>query len=405
MNSHKVSQFGSLLILSFLMLIFQANLHGIELKKIIIVSRVNNEKITTEKSKFAHQGDKVELFCVLEAVIENNVVYFSEAEQIELDNRKIPASKMRKWDVNSLKNIEIEWFKVEPYMMHEKLKGNDPECLWFKWYTNAHVPGCNKNRGWIDYDQIEYKEIKIVNEKNKWIIGADAHPTDILYDINNGLGVMRYKVMVTHYSGDHKQIICSLGKESVNNYGIIPKVHMVNFRKDDSFLGWLSSFFNVPGVFGSTKVQVEEYIGIDCADLITGAYNKFKKKDVSYSNVEGLMKHTKIIIDSKYLHSNGKISASGDSFADVDIEFGKDVLPGDIIFFNYPENENKKSYGSWDHVGVIYADKGNDGKADGKLNKYDLILHAGPEEPRLNILNYQGFTGDIPTLIRIGRFK
>ena len=63
--------------------------------------------------------------------------------------------------------------------------------------------------------------------------------------------------------------------------GLPPQVFRVSVRKYGGFLGYLTSFFNVPGVFGSIPYQSNNYIGSDCCDVLTAAYGKWKGKVIT----------------------------------------------------------------------------------------------------------------------------
>ncbi|MEW6558086.1 MAG: hypothetical protein AB1349_12170 [Elusimicrobiota bacterium] len=89
----------------------------------------------------------------------------------------------------------------------------------------------------------------------------------------------KVKIIYTDKSGK-KQVLATPGKESVDYCGITQKVHRIDFRKDNTYLGWLSSYYNVPGVFGSVDSQDNEYTGIDCADLVVAGYRKYSNKNI-----------------------------------------------------------------------------------------------------------------------------
>lgn len=393
--------------LFFFFICIFSSLSGLEITDELILSSVNND-IATQSPKFALENDKINLYCLARANSGQKVAYFTSAKNVKIGEESIPPPGIKEWNESELGKIEINWYKVEPYMKHNVLKSNEPEFPGFEYYANAHLPFCSKNRGWIGYDTIEYKETELSEFRNKWSMIADAHPTDKEYDINDGLGVMRYKVKIVHTDKNgKKQVLSTPGKESTDYCGITQKVHRINFRKDDSYLGWLSSYFNVPGVFGSVDKQVSEYRGIDCADLVVAGYNRYSNKNISYTNVKGLISLLKKVIDSVYLYPDGQILNSiRENVANpVKIEFGKNIQLGDIIFFDYPAEGSDNPYGYWDHVGIIYRDSGEDDKANGILDKYDSILHAGFAEPHLSPLNDSGFVADSPTKIMIMRWK
>ena len=185
--------------------------------------------------------------------------------------------------------VEIEWFRVEPVMMHGAGEGHDETAPGWLWYTNARVPWSPRMReGWIGFDRIEYVENPVAAEAIRgggWRVVADARPTDGAYDRAGGMGVMRYGVEVTIDGRDYR----TAGVEVRNERGIGAEVFRVTVRRDDSFLGWATSYFNVPGLYGSHERQVDDYVGVDCADLLVGAYRRWRGGGMTYTGVNKLM--------------------------------------------------------------------------------------------------------------------
>jgi hypothetical protein len=372
---------------------------GVDLKKVHIVSRVGSAKTATASHKFVLGGQEVELFCVIKARVDGKTVFFTEAERV----KGIPGGQIRRWSRDEHGEIEIEWLKVEPYMRHHALEGHDPQAPWFTWYANAHVPGTPSNPKWMGYDTLEYKESGIDAAASSWSIQADAHPTDPEHDLNGGLGTMRFKVLVRHGG----EVLSSPGMESKKSYGISKKVHLISFRRDDSFLGWVTSYYNVPGIYGSSIVQVESYIGVDCSDLLTSAYMRATGKQLEYTSAGGLLKDVNVIEGFQYFFEDGRIRATADETDEPrTIAFGQGgIREGDLIFFCYSPNTEKGTCKRWHHVAAIYEDAGADGPPDGVLGARDLILHAGPREPHLSTLEDVASADEDPTAILVGRWR
>jgi hypothetical protein len=142
-------------------------------------------------------------------------------------------------------DIQLRWYKVEP-------KGDS--------YNNT--------AGGFHWDLIEYQEHPLGPWGKKWQMPADAHP--VAYpDTHGGLGTMAFKVSVK--IGD--QVFSSPGKESIFRGGLSDQVIRVAFRRDDTFLGYLTELFNTPYIWGSAgyppkKHQAQRLIGSDCADFV-----------------------------------------------------------------------------------------------------------------------------------------
>jgi len=274
------------------------------------------------------------------------------------------------------KRPTIEWFKVEPIMKH-RFKGPDPTVPWFRWYANAHVPGSPKAYKWMGLDPIQYVEHRIPGTINRATILADAHPTLLLHDLYDGLGVMRYAVQVTIFGKPSK----SPSIKCVNDYGIKDDLFKLVVRRDDSYLGYATSYFNVPGVFGSVKRQSDQLTGVDCADLVVGAYRRWKNSDYPYTNVNGLVNQLKHVTDVLYLTKEGELREDNAMKREAKVKW----KAGLIMVFDYKDTTPR----SYVHVALLYEDDG-----DGFVGGKDTLLHAGPKEAHLSRLGDACFAGN-----------
>jgi hypothetical protein len=370
---------------------------ALTLEKVFIVSSVNEQNVADIPAKNIMKTDNCLLYLVLKAKEGPRTVYFSEAQKIKIGSLEIIPKKPGEY----IGQIDVTWFKVEPEMCHVTGRGHDPANPWFLWYTNAGAPGGRTDRQPLSPDKINYKKTPVPSGDNKWVIPVDAHPTDPEFDIHDGLGTMRYCVAIAYKAatGDQKRLE-SPGLERYTNNGISNEVCRVTVQQDASYLGYLTGYFNVPGVFGSYPAQVDNYVGVDCADLVVGAWNNYKNKSISYTNVTGLRYSLvanglmKLILADHYYDFKGVIYVNyarglGRPVEQKAIKIDQaNVHQGDIVLFNYnPEKTDR----SWDHVGVLFADSSETGEPNGILDGYDLILHCGPAEPRINQFAYEGF--------------
>lgn len=314
----------------------------LDISKVYLVSRVNENPYSTS-NKHAKLEDKVRLGLVVEAMVDGKKVYFSESNDVIIGDKKTEAKPWVYGDVT------ITWYKIET-----------EDSSYNNWWE-----------GWFMLDTPTYKETKIKEGKD-WSIIADAKPTEKLKDVNEGLGTMRYKVEMSY---DNKKF-STPGKKSTTIQGITGEVHRLSFRKDDSFTGGLTSFFNLPYIYGNTEYQAENYIGIDCADFVIAAYRK-AGHNTPYTHVTGLYKYSNVIAKEK------DVKIRNDDFYHKGnpIIFGKDVKEGDLLIF------------ANSHVGVLYKDKSDPdgefkGEADGILNKYDIMIHIYFDNPKCESLDY-----------------
>lgn len=132
----------------------------------------------------------------------------------------------------------------------------------------------------------------------------------------------------------------------------------VSVRDGAGFLGWLSSYLNVPGLFGSITAQATGYLGVDCADAVTAAWGKWSGRELKENfNVAALVNKLPLVTEFDW----------GEAGASRPIRWGTDVRPGDFVAVRYAGARG------YQHVGALVSDDG-----DGLLTPADRVLHAGP---------------------------
>ena len=169
--------------------------------------------------------------------------------------------------------------------------------------------------------------------------------------------------------------------QTVDRFGLLPSVHRVSVRPADDFLGWLGAYLLVPEVFGSAgggaNHQTERFTGADCADVMVGAFRRMGRTDVRYTNVAGLVRHTRVVAEPTVISERGQperpIAA---------------VQRGDLIRIDYGGAYAGRTPRTWDHVAALWEDRSDPngphrGAADGQLGGFAVVAHMG--HPRLKI--------------------
>src|SRR5207245_391846 len=127
---------------------------------------------------------------------------------------------------------------------------------------------------------------------------------------------------------------------------------------DDSFVGWLTSFFNVPYVFGSAgkgaKSQAERRVGADCADVLVAALRSTGARNMDYSSVMYLIDHLPHVSPPAQI---GACPSTGPcAAATPPIRFARDVRPGDFLALDYVGASELPR--PWDHIVAVVEDRG-----------------------------------------------
>ena len=257
---------------------------------------------------------------------------------------------------------EIRWFQIVPDVSRFYKNANHP------WEENAYK--------WVGFGKIDYEIHELKALRGKWEV--EPLPNVIRDDApyyRKDIGSFWFHAEVTKGG----RILRSPGIEENDTRNLTPRVTRITVRENDEYLGHLTGFFNVPGLFGSIPYQCSNYIGIDCADVLVTAYNKWKKKP------------------NKKDYNVDMLVAQWPKVATVAIEegepakplkWGTDVRRGDLIAVKY---EGRSRY---QHVGALHGDTDK----DGALGPGDNVIHAGPEALHLTPLAAGSFDGTVAIL-------
>jgi hypothetical protein len=148
-----------------------------------------------------------------------------------------------------------------------------------------------------------------------------------------------------------------------------------SFRDADDFAGYLTTYFNVPNLFGSAGPgrlhQTEQYQGADCADVITGGARRAGAK-IPYTSAAGLRKYAPAVTSRLLLNRRGVYRLNGKVAGQpVALKWGRDVKRGDLMLIDYVGFTGSPR--SWDHIAVMASDAG----VKGVFDPADLVMHVG----------------------------
>ncbi|MHC4215336.1 MAG: hypothetical protein ACYSWP_18395, partial [Planctomycetota bacterium] len=108
--------------------------------------------------------------------------------------------------------------------------------------------------------------------------------------------------------------------------GLSPEVFRVSIRECEGYLGYITSFFNVPGLFGSVTYQSNNYIGVDCADVLIAAYGRFINKPMKENyNVAKVVTQWRHAAECEIMRGTPSKNLS----------FSSDINAGDLIAVKY----------------------------------------------------------------------
>ncbi len=264
--------------------------------------------------------------------------------------------------VDSIHGGFIRWYQIVP------------DCA--TWYKNANHPWEENPYKWVGFAKIDYDRRELIGHAGSWRIAprfSDNAVASECYHTDKGSFWIQAEVIVG------EDTLRSPGLDSRDHRGISPEVFRVSLRADTGYIGYLTSFFNVPGLFGSIPYQSWNYIGADCADILTAARAHWKGRELKKDyNVAMLV--TSLESRTEFHVKKGKPS--------LDIVWNRDVSVGDFIAVRY------KGSRQYQHIGALYKDVNE----DSLLNPSDAILHAGPFSLKIGYLREGSFDGEVVIL-------
>ncbi|MFE8596334.1 hypothetical protein [Archangium violaceum] len=256
-----------------------------------------------------------------------------------------------------------------------------------RYYKNANHPWEPSPYAWVGWGKIPYLREELRSLRGRW----EINPLDASGRVLRGEELEPHPAKAPHYVEDvgtfwfqaeveaGGAISRSPGLERSDHRGLSPQVFRISIREGEGYLGYLTSFFNVPGLFGSVPHQSYNYIGVDCADVLMAARARWMGKPLERDfNVASLVEELPRAATIQFRKGA----------PDRALSIGKDVRPGDLLAVRYTGARQ------FQHVGAFYSD----GNANGLLDADDLVLHAGPEALHLSRLGEGAFDGEVAIL-------
>jgi hypothetical protein len=299
---------------------------------------------------------------------EKRAIYPLKGQRITLKVDEVPGGKIR-------------WLRIQPDLSTT--------------YKNANHPHEKNPYKWVGFGKIRYLKKELTRYRGKWEIQPFEDNKSLwakTWSSVNKLGKQystgqRYHEDVGSFWFQVEvekdgRILRSYGIEDSGKRGLSPKVFRVSVRDGGGYLGYLTTFFNVPGVFGSTPYQCHNYIGVDCADVLVAAYGQWKNTTITKDYCVATL------VDC--LPKVAEFSLIGGS-PGKKLRWGKDLYSGDIVAVRYG---GRKRY---QHIGALSGDA----NGNGILDRSDPVIHAGPEPLHYSQLGGGNFNGHVVIL----RFK
>jgi hypothetical protein len=282
--------------------------------------------------------------------------------------------------VDQVSGATIRWYQIVPDTSQIYKNANHP------WEANPYK--------WLGLAKIKYSRTELTEFRGKWEV-QPFRGTQSTADRNKLVGAIEavakavagppynhtdvgsfwFQVEIEKAGGIQK----SAGIEDSDKRGLSPKVFRVSIRDGEGYIGYLTSFLNVPGLFGSVPYQTHNYIGADCCDVLVAAYGKWKNKTIE--------KDYSVAMLVSQLRKSAEFDLK-DGKPNKDFKWGKHIHPGNFIAVRFNEKNG------YQHIGALFSDADK----NGILSDGDLVLHAGPAPLHYSYLKEGKFDGHVVVL-------
>lgn len=258
--------------------------------------------------------------------------------------------------------LRIAWHRVVPALVHTRTASPNPGIASF---SNAVLTG-PRHGEWLGYDTLEYDAQPIA--------ASEGTPSAALLTLHadrahGGAGSRWLAAEITLADGRR---VRTPDETSVDRLGLTREVMRVSFRTGDDYLGWLSTYFDVPNLFGSSggrDHQTDRYVGADCADVLVGGWRAMGHR-VAYASVSGVATFATPRTEAFAQTEQGAI-VDGEGRA-LALRWGREIAPGDLVTIDYASpGDDALLPRAWDHIGALVSDA--DG--DGVLSTGDVVRH------------------------------
>ena len=220
----------------------------------------------TARAVDARRGEAIEVFVVANGTLDGRRVVFSD------DRRRGHTS----W--SALRRTRRAWRRVEPRPQHLTTPAPNTSAAV---YANAVVLGPDHGK-WIGFDRLEYFETPLAGDAHHAASCATRCRRRARRCRRRRRAPSRGPGSASCTSpprcSSATRRAATPGAEDAPDGTLAARVFRYSFRSGDDFVGWLTSYFNVPYLFGSAgkgqKAQAERYVGADCADVLVAALRR-----------------------------------------------------------------------------------------------------------------------------------
>lgn len=274
---------------------------------------------------------------------------------------------------------QIAWVRIVPRLKHTETpppNEGDPT------FSNAVLTGPDHGK-WLGYDTLEYETRAWSVSEHVTIVGDTIELRGMPLPARDGrvpnvsvpgVGTMWVGARATLPDG---RVLSTFDGDDVDRLGLRrgPRAPMrVSFRSSDDFTGWLSAFFDVPFVFGSTPGQVERFLGVDCADVMVAARRRQTRRDLDYTSVNGISELAREVSEVVLIGGDGVVRRPDGT--EAHLRWGHEIEAGDMVAIDYSSAGDALPR-PWDHIGALLEDRGPEGRPDGILGADDMLRHMG----------------------------
>jgi hypothetical protein len=312
-----------------------------------LVGSVNNNIPCKQKTFFLKKGDSLKLYLI---------VQFDNKFIAPIDSFLSGGALLKTTKVSS-QPINISWYVVQPQLQE---------------YSNLWSRE-DKNEGYIHVEPVDYERKPIKGATNCLLLDFAS-----IVGMNN-FGTYYVAAEVNTKEGTGNQVKPFFSEASPLNHKYPFKVIQIVYRKDDTYIGYLTELLNTPFIIapmltGGDCHETDCRMGSDCAAF--AIYGKRRQGyKIPYCGPKWIYKY---LTEIKKGALWPKKAFGTEIYINKDDQFVKagidGITAGDIVHFG-------------EQVSVFYQDSG----VKGLLDKDDLLFQCYKDAPHITTIEKSGF--------------
>jgi hypothetical protein len=313
-------------------------------------------------------------------------------------------------------SANVNWYKIEPYLEHEEAGFRAPfptvlEDENYKWYQNiVTTPFFSQGKDVIQYKQTSAGTGWCINVDSDYGVHRYRAEVNDVSSLGNSVQSKGMSAEEAGYPSIYNTLESTLLEPEAYDFsggGISNNVHRIvrksNYAQQNSgmasqnellFIEYVEAHTGIVWIYGAEFWQAENFIGMDCADIVAGAINMmvdagYLSSSVRFSELPSAEQLAtdpgrQVSTYTKTYKITRAVVGGQEQYTITDPDYNTPVEiyitagamhPGDLLLLKHGTASGNKAF----HTLILYEDKQNKNGQVGTLDENDIFIYVSHE--------------------------